>query len=573
MELQIIENDKNSFPLKGMLVKSNSVLQWVKEIQFLGLSLTKIQIYPIPGQAPNTIWGCLVVFYDIISRDIIGKHQLCQEVCPNLFIPERSSLHPFPTAAELKKLFSSGMYIAHPDFGWVELPEQVNLQELIAVPVPKELGSTKPSATSFIPMTVRSFQIHSLPPEEVLKNLEDQIFPKHKSFDKRPLNVFEKTRLQFYKMIFDKRDGQDEKGNPKSTAKTGPVGSFFSNLFKSVDKKNRMQQDFEDLEERNKKNIDKLMDLLQKDPDRALQYAIPLDSEGTTRGGPRLLLDLSKRWFDFDLNFNRRNNSGSGIIDIGEHFNQLQKQYHLTAEELIKRREYQKAAFVYMKLLKNYRLAAGALEAGKHYQEAATLYLNHVNDKVKAAECYEKGNMTMDAINLYVELNDHEKVGDLYVTISNHSRAILHYKKVVDDYKTRSQYVKASLLCKDKMKNPAASQSILVEGWRINKDAVNCLCNYFSNIQDSDELHKELDTIYKKEVTEQNRESFLQVIKHEYRRKSLLRDSIKEMAYEIVSKQILLNPSIVSELKNFSPENNELFKDTLRFKLKKNSKQ
>jgi hypothetical protein len=179
----------------------------------------------------------------------------------------------------------------------------------------------------------------------------------------------------------------------------------------------------------------------------------------------------------------------------------------------------------------------------------------------------------MDAIKLYGELNDYEKVGDLYMTISNPARAIVHYKKVADDYKTRSQYVKASLLYKNKIKNPEEGQSILLEGWRINKDAVNCLSNYFSNIGDSDQLHKELNTIYKKEVTEQNSESFLQVIKHEYRRKNLLRDSIKEIAYEIVSKQIPLNPSIVSELKNFNPENNELFKDTLRFKLKKNSKQ
>jgi tetratricopeptide (TPR) repeat protein len=569
MELRIIESDKNSFPLKGMLIKSSSVFQWVKEIQFLRLSLAEIQLYPIPGLAPNTIWGCLIVFFDTISRDNIGKHQLCQAVCPNLFIPERSSLHPFPTMSELAKLFSPGMYVVHPDFGWVELSEQINLQKLIAAPALRELESTKPAPSSFIPMDVRSFQVHPVSPEEVLKKLEDQIFPKRKSLDRRPLNPFEKTRLQFYKLIFGEKAQQDE--STKSATKPDTIGSFFANLFKSVDKKNRMQQDFEDLEERNKKNIDKLMDLLKKDPDHALQYAIPLDEEGTTRGGPRMRLDLSKRWFDFSLNFNNRNNPGSGIIDIGEHFNQLQKQYHLTAEELIKRKEFQKAAFVYMKLLKNHRLAAGTLEAGKHYQEAASLYLNHVNDKAKAAECYEKGNMTMDAINLYIELNDHEKVGDLYSTISNHTKAFIHYEKVVDDYKTRSQYVKASLLYKNKIKNPTAGQLMLLEGWRVNKDAVNCLSNYFSNIQDSDQLHKELNHIYEKEVTEKNRESFLEVIKHEYRKKNQLRDPIKEMAYEIVSKQIPLNPSIVSELKNFSPENNELFKDTLRFKLKRNS--
>jgi hypothetical protein len=67
--------------------------------------------------------------------------------------------------------------------------------------------------------------------------------------------------------------------------------------------------------------------------------------------------------------------------------------------------------------LKNAHSAGNALETGEHYQEAASVYLKYANNKNKAAECFEKGSMTMDAIGLYKELNQDEKVGDLYITI------------------------------------------------------------------------------------------------------------------------------------------------------------
>jgi hypothetical protein len=569
MELKVVPSHKNSFPLKGLLIRSKSVAGWIKEIQHLAFSLTEIQVYPIPGITPNTIWGCLLIFQENISRDRAGKYQLCQSVTPNLFIPEHSILDPMPAGAELEKLFSSGRYVVHPDFGWVELPEALNFRDLISDPVPRPISITKPSPSAFIPVTIRSFQVYAIPPDDVLKNLEEEIFPKHKQLENKPLNVLEKLRLSFYKTIFRKAEGRKE-----AVEKTGfgeKLKSLYQKLSKSGKQWDKIQEDFEELEKRNQKQIERLMDLFKKDPDEALQYAIPLDQEGSIRGGVHSRLDMSRRWLDFSL-FNRGRGSGAGIAHIGDHYYELQKQYNTTAEELIRRGEYRKSAFVYMKLLKNHLKAAVTLEAGKHYQEAATIYLKHTDSKRKAAECYEKGNIIMDAIAVYEELDDHEKVGDLYMTISKRSKARLHYEKAVNDYKTRSQYVKASLICKNKMDDPSIGQSLLLDGWRNNRDAVNCLNNYFSNIQDINDLNKALHTIYQNEVTEQNRESFLSVIKHEYHKKNELSNSIKEMAYEIVAAQIPINPSIASDLKDFSPENKELLKDALRFKLNHNQK-
>ena len=142
--------------------------------------------------------------------------------------------------------------------------------------------------------------------------------------------------------------------------------------------------------------------------------------------------------------------TASGSIDLGNNYFTLQQQYTKTAQELINKKNTKRAAFVYMKLLKQYHQAADTLEQGKLYQEAATVHLNHTGNKLKAAQCYEKGKMTNEAINLFKELNEHEKVGDLYMSINNQRSGLEHYNMVLDQLKDQHQYVKASLLCRNR---------------------------------------------------------------------------------------------------------------------------
>ncbi|MES2132537.1 MAG: hypothetical protein V4506_09310 [Bacteroidota bacterium] len=577
MELNIKPFHKNSFPLHGILIKDTSAAAWLKEIKILNLNFKEISIYPLPGTIANTIWGCLVICRQKTDSKQAGKHELCQMVMPGLFIPEKSTLYPLLSIHEIEKLFPANIHIFHPEFGLVELTEELNLEALIEEPVLKSYHVTKPDKPVFIPKRIRSFQVKALTPEEVLKNMEESLFPQHEAMPDEELSGFEKAKLAFYKMLFTKnktdgKEGTDETKGINSTDKTG-FGKAIESLLNAITPKNsklgdKIRQDFEDLERRNQKQIDKLMDLFKNNPEEALKYAIPLDETGGVRGGEKMQLDLSKRWSDFSL-LNHTSGSGSGSIDLGDHYYQLQKQYTETAEELVKKKEYHKAAFVYMKLLKNTTMAALTLENGSHYQEAATIYLKHAGNKAKAAECYEKGKMTIEAIDLYKELNQDEKVGDLYVTINKRKEADVYFEKVVDTYKTKDQYLKASLVYKHKMNNEPGSQSLLLEGWRNHKDAFTCLNNYFSNIGDVKTLKNEINTIYRNDLSDHNSETFLQVIKHEYNKKNELSESIQDMAYEIIAAQIPYNPAIVSEIKEFNKPDKELVKDALRFRNKR----
>ena len=87
--------------------------------------------------------------------------------------------------------------------------------------------------------------------------------------------------------------------------------------------------------------------------------------------------------------------------------------------------------------------------------------------------------MITDAIGLYKELNEYEKVGDLYMLQQKKETAFEYYQIVADDYIAHDKYVKASLLYKNKMENTESAQEFLLKGWRHQKDAFNCINNYF----------------------------------------------------------------------------------------------
>jgi hypothetical protein len=567
MELKIIPSASNLYPLRGLLIHGSTVTSWLDDMQRLNLKLAEVQVYAIPDLVANSVWGCFVLFKGDFPKLDHCRHEFVQGGSQNFFISERADIFPAVTKTELDKLFPEHPHIMHPHFGMVELTEEVDFSKLILTPDAQQVNVTKPFASIKIPSQVRTFQVQPLSPEQVMESLSENVFPKHESLPDKPLNFFEKAKLSFYDTFLFKKDESGKESISKPTA----LGSFFKKLFGKGAAWENVQEDFEDLEKRNRKAFDKLMDLLKNNPEEALKYAIPLDENNSSRGGmsPSARFELSKRWADFSL-FGKAQSGGSGgAIDFGDNFFALQNQYRATAEQLIANKEHEKAAFIYMKLLKQYDKAADTMELGNHFQEAAAIHLKHTLNKKKAAQCYEKGNMVREAIDLYKELRENEKVGDLYMTLNNKTAANEFYQRVVADFTNTNQFVKASLVYRNKMFDALAGQALLLDGWKKNADAVNCLNMFFANIPDKEKHQQAVTEIYQKNVNDSNNEGFLQVIKNEYSRVPDLQEMLREMAFEIVSSKVNQNARIVEELKHFNPENKELVKDTIRFKLKK----
>jgi hypothetical protein len=581
MELNLRPSSQNSFELNAVLIKGHSVTDWLLEIQRMGLTFADVKIYPLPGTKANTIFGCLLVLLRKQRELDLGKNEWCQEVSATFFIAGKSMLFPAMQKGEIDMLFGESTWFMHPEIGLVELTEELDLMQMVRLPQKETCQVVKPESGFFIPSEIKSFRLAPVKAEDTLAKLEEETFPKREKLVEKPLNLFEKAKLAFYRMHFRKvEEKKSNIGNTNSISSAylkeeSSLGKWMNKLMKPFSKKGknygeRMLQDFENLEERNQKQIDKLLEMLRNNPNEALKYAIPLDEGGSSRGTNKGALELNQKWSGFSIfGIERNARSGGGSVDIGDHYYKLQEQYRSTAEALIREKEYGKAAFVYMKLLKDNRLAAATLEKGGQFQDAASVYLKHLNDKPNAALCYEKGNLIENAIDLYKEMNDYEKTGDMFTLLNRKKEADTYYEQAVEKLKISSHYIPASKVYFDKMNLKSRGQQTLLEGWKKRKDPENCLKLYFSNFGDSEQLKSELNSIYSTEISDENSESFLQVLKHNCFKSEELEELTREMAYEIISDRVRSNPGIVKELKSFNPKNKGLVKDTIRFSIGK----
>ncbi|KMQ58721.1 hypothetical protein ACM46_21515 [Chryseobacterium angstadtii] len=265
----------------------------------------------------------------------------------------------------------------------------------------------------------------------------------------------------------------------------------------------------------------------------------------------------------------RRGSGGGNFYLESSLFDRIRSKYEELAEKYIAEKDYKKAAKVYMNLLQDNFRGAKALENGGFYNEAAAVYLKKLNNKSEAASCYEKAKQYRKAIDLYKEMQQKEKVGDLYKELNDINNAHTYYQMVADDYTANSQMVKASLIYSRKMEKPEKAQKILLKGWDEDKDAFNCLNNYFANIFDKNQLEGEIQKLYQK-TPSYKKMIYLEAMKYEFKKDPKLQPVTRSIAYEIIAEKVGTRSEIINELKYFNPNDSVILKDISRFKTGRN---
>ncbi|MCJ7934806.1 MAG: hypothetical protein MUW56_14545 [Chryseobacterium sp.] len=268
-------------------------------------------------------------------------------------------------------------------------------------------------------------------------------------------------------------------------------------------------------------------------------------------------------------NSKKRSAGGGNFYLETSLFDRIRNKYEELAEKYIAEKEYKKAAKVYMNLLQDNYRGAKALEDGGFYNEAAAVYLKKLKNKSDAAVCYEKAKQYRKAIDLYKEMEQKEKVGDLYREINDLKNAHAYYQMVAEDYVSNNQMVKASLVYRKKMENTEEAQKVLMKGWEDDKDAFNCLNNYFANIFDVKKLEAEIQDVYEK-TPAYKKIMYLEALKHEFKKDPKLQTVTRNIAYEIIAEKVSTRSEIVNELKHFNPDDAVILKDISRFKTGRN---
>jgi len=224
--------------------------------------------------------------------------------------------------------------------------------------------------------------------------------------------------------------------------------------------------------------IMRLLERLKTDPDDGLRYAIPLAGP-THRGVAPPSDSLVRRLVDFCLAGLAGGRPVDGWEVHEDYYARLRQRYTEAAEREMGLGRYRRAAYVYAHLLGDYRNAALALRTGRHFREAAALYQKYLHSPRNAAECLEEGGLLTEAIALYEGLEEHEKVGELYLRIDNPQAARAAFRREVDKRCARAELVSAARLLEQRLQEPDEGLELLAGAWPDHPQAESCLRERF----------------------------------------------------------------------------------------------
>ncbi|GGH67347.1 hypothetical protein HNQ91_001675 [Filimonas zeae] len=587
MELSLTLSNQNQYPLAALLIRGSTVEQWLQQMQQMQLNLAMANVYALPGKKANSLWGCLVVPEQALLPAIAGRAEYCQLVHNHLFIAQYTSLYPILASDELHRLLGPQLHFLHAETGLVALEQPVQWQSLLLLPQESTTAVSVPAKGVYRPGKLRGMFIQVTSPEETLEQLSKQSFPQQSpELNSKPLAWWEKLVLWLLRLLrallrlLFWLPGLIPIRIPVKTGHTGTSSRNNNNSgtsYKAAQGKllswmRKMEKQYEDLEERNKKQVDKLLDLFRTNPEKALEYAVPLDTSGVHRGGNNLAeIGFSKRWSGFSLFGSNRGAAGAGAYTLPEdHYQLLNNQYRQTAADLMQNGDYQKAAFVYMKLLGDYRAAATALEKGGLYAEAAAIYIKYLKQTEEAARCYEKGNMLQQALELYITIHKHDKAGELAMLLGRNEEARHHYGLLALEYKQKKQYMNAAGVYREKLQDDETAQALLLSGWEAGQsDALRCLNTYFSHIEADAALEQQAAALYKTATLVPQKQLYLKAMGHLYQHRQAAAGTAKQIGYEIIAAHIGRNREMAEELKLFNKFDQNLTKDIQLYKQSK----
>ena len=142
------------------------------------------------------------------------------------------------------------------------------------------------------------------------------------------------------------------------------------------------------LESARQRELNRLLHLLQTDPDEGLRFAPPLSSRGNR--GTSAIGDASL--IERDPSFNLSTLGGGHVsspwsLEV-DTYERLRREYREVANRELSLKRYRRAAYIFSHLLEDHQSAAEALKQGRHFREAALLYRDFTNRSLEAAECF-----------------------------------------------------------------------------------------------------------------------------------------------------------------------------------------
>lgn len=231
------------------------------------------------------------------------------------------------------------------------------------------------------------------------------------------------------------------------------------------------------LEQNRFREIHRLMQMLEKDPDTGLRHAIPMN-RFPHRGRAKAEAQLQERSVEFNPDA-----LGSGPADfwnVPAHIQErLRRSYRDLANRELQLNRYRRAAYIFAQLLGDVDSAANALKDGKHFREAAVLYEESLNQPEEAARCLELGGLYSEALAIWKKLESLPDMARLLEAMGADAEAKSLWRQLVDIRVQSMDYLSAAEILVDRLRDPDAALEVLGMAWPNSAQAIQSLGQRF----------------------------------------------------------------------------------------------
>ncbi len=289
--------------------------------------------------------------------------------------------------------------------------------------------------------------------------------------------------LQFMKQLgvgpSDSADSSNSNASSDADAQPSWLSSKLSGLLQSQ----REQQ------------LSKLLELFGRDPDKALQYALPIGGDASYRGIAPPGGSLPSQRPDFSLG-GLRGGGPADFWDIGQATRQrLNHAYREQANRELALGRHRRAAYIYAHLLGDFSSAAATLEQGHFFTEAAALYQHKLKRLDDAARCLCASGQYAAASEIYEQKSDYVSAAEVWQQAGEEDRARELFQQAVQFQLANQKPILAAELLDKRLHDRAAAIELLLKQWPGGAEPVRAMGQAFVWLGENGEHQRSRDVL------------------------------------------------------------------------------
>ena len=437
---------------------------WVREILQWSVDENALSIYVLPTSKHNLDPSGIFV---VLSQGT-PKQTPCGmafgSIGAGIWIPVSALLSPSLTQQEIHSLGAYECLVAHPSLGWFGFEEKDRKSWMdLFQPPPQPTypwNSARPgerwnSTIISIELESSSKEILSFSTEPNASGFKASEIPVEEPKVQNSPAERVKKWIKKYKPSLGKKDSSLDTPQPLSS------------------------------ESQNKrlKELHRLLNLLEQDPEKGLQYAISLSSSTSFRGFARGPDALPIHGTAFE-EASQEKITPADPWDIPFEIEQkLRRQYQELFTQHIESKNYLQAAYIQARLLGDWEAAVSALKQGRFYQEAGEILEESLNRFKDAADCYFLAKHYAKAARLYETQGLHEKMAECWDALGENSTAIQAYHKAVQYHLSSQNTLEAARILEDRLDETTEALSLLEKAWNTADPSLANLQKYLQLLQ------------------------------------------------------------------------------------------